>query len=61
MNSLDKHILEINLLYKKMHETKNIVQKTLIEKRIRELEDELLEYCSWRKLDYEKVYSKVVK
>ena len=61
MNSLDKHILEINLLYEKIRETNNSVKKRSYRKRIQELEDELLEYCSWRKLDYKKVYAKVVK
>ena len=61
MNALERHISEINLLYEELNNTTNSCRKQWCRKRIEELEAELLEYCSWRNLDYNTIYKKIVK
>lgn len=61
MDALERQIKKINRLYAEM---KNIIDKNLkakYRKHIKELEDDLLEYCSWRNLNYKEVCKKIVK
>lgn len=61
MNALERQIQEINSLYKKIRSTndKNLKEKYC--KYIKELEDDLLEYCSWQNIDYKKICRRIVK
>lgn len=61
MKPVEIQIDKINRLYKMIREAVSENQKTIYRRQVKELEDDLLEYCSWRKLDYKEIYAKVVK
>lgn len=61
MSAVGVHIKKINELYAKLRSTNDKQQKDKYRKHIKELEDDLLEYCSWQQLDYKKISRKIVK
>lgn len=61
MNALEKHINEINRLYELIRESKSDNRKDKYRRQIKELEDDLLEYCNWRNIDYKQICRKIVK
>ena len=61
MNAVERQIKEINRLYEEIRKSRSEEQKAVDRVRVKELEDDLLEYCSWRKLDYNQICTKIVK
>ena len=61
MNAVEQQIKKINDLYKLMRNCGDKNQKDKYRKQIKEHEDDLLEYCSWRGLDFKKICRKIVK
>ncbi len=61
MNALERHIKEINRLYEMVRNSDSKNQKDVYRRKIKELEDDLLEYCSWQNIDFKKICRKIVK
>lgn len=61
MNAVERQVNEINRLYEMVRDSNSRNRTIIIRRQIKELEDDLLEYCAWRKLDYEKICEKIFK
>lgn len=61
MNALEQHIEEINRLYKELKEMTSRNERDRQKKKIKNLEDDLLEWCSWQGIPSKKVFSRIVK